>query len=119
MTDDNETRRQIIVDQPGMTSIVTKEYLVIPFTDAVIHKKFFEYWTFLAFVGTSILWAVGLWTDWYQQFGLALAGAFKAQIWLGPVIVLVCVIFFYINRHSVNKLKRKGGASKWKQSQQS
>ena len=112
MTGDKETRRQIIVDQPGMTSIVTKEYLVIPFTDAVIHKRFFEYWTFLAFIGTSILWVIGLWTDWYYQFALALAGVFKAQIWLGPAILLVAIVFFYVNRQSVKKLKRKGGALK-------
>ena len=88
MTDDDKTPRQIIIDQPGMTSIVTKEYLVIPFTDAVIHKKFFEYWTILAFLGTSVLWSIALWTDWYTQFALALAGVFKAQIWLGPVILI-------------------------------
>lgn len=112
MTDDKETRRQIIVDQPGMTSIVTKEYLVIPFTDAVIHKRFFEYWTFITFVGASILWAIGLWTDWYYQFALALAGVFKAQIWLGPAILIVIIIFFCINRQSIKKLKQKGGDSK-------
>ena len=39
-------QHRIIVDQPGMTSVVTKEYLQIWGSDTMIAKRFFKYWTF-------------------------------------------------------------------------
>ena len=64
---DEKVHRETIIDQPSMTSVVTKEYLVLPFTDVVVHKQFFEFLTVFVFVATSALWAIGLWTTWYQQ----------------------------------------------------
>ncbi len=67
MKDDNKPHNEIIIDQPGMTSVITREYIVIPGTDAVIHKRAFGYIAVFVFAGTSALWAIGLWTTVYQQ----------------------------------------------------
>ncbi len=57
---DKKRQGQIIIDQPGMTSVVTKEYLVIPLTDTLINKKAFLIWTLVMFIGMQVLFGVVL-----------------------------------------------------------
>ena len=40
-----DDQRRVIVDQPGMTSVVTKEYLQIWGSDVMIPKHFFKWWS--------------------------------------------------------------------------
>ena len=73
-----------VIDQPSMTTIVTKEYLIPPFTEVVIHKRFFKYWTLLllvsVYVGTRVF-NFDLWLLWWHManwWALAIEGAILA-----------------------------------------
>ena len=48
----NDDRRRVIVDQPGMIHLVSKEYLQIWGTDVYVNRRFFKGYTyFLCFFG--------------------------------------------------------------------
>jgi hypothetical protein len=97
-----KVHRETIIDQPSMTSVVTKEYLVLPFSDVVIHKQFFEFWTVFVFLGTCALLAIGLWTDWYWQLALGVWALVKIY-WYVPAgllgITSLCVYLNYKLNH--------------------
>ena len=69
----DKKRGQIIVDQPGMAHVVLTEYLVIPFTDVLIHKKLFLVWSLFLFIAFQIVWGVVLGVDAVAQFYFTLA----------------------------------------------
>lgn len=65
---DKKIQQVVISDQQGTATVVTREYFQIWFTDIMINKRFFKYWTGIVFVATQILFGVVL--------GLEVIGAF-------------------------------------------
>jgi len=100
--DDDEKKRisYTVVDQPGMTSVVTREYLILPFTDIAVNKKFFQFWTVFMFMATGVLWAIGVWTDWYWQLLVLLGETLWNNWWLVALIIVAIGvgIFFTVGR---------------------
>ena len=105
----DEVRKQKIVDQPSMTSVVTSEYFFVPGSDVAIHIKTFKIIVSLTFIGTSILWAIGVWTNWYWQLAVMIGQGFIVHYWLAPAIVTVTALVVWMNRKSL-----KGGNKKRK-----
>lgn len=73
---DKKTPHQIVVDTPGMTSVVTKEYLVVPFTDTLINKKFFLAWSLFLWITFQVVWASVLGVEAVATFYYALIIAY-------------------------------------------
>jgi len=103
---DEKVHRESIIDQPSMTSVVTKEYLVLPFSDVVIHKKFFEFWTVFAFVGTSILWGIGVFTTVYQGFAASVLSGMAVHPELAIFVFAMFGLLVFIV-YKINHPKRK------------
>jgi hypothetical protein len=58
-----------VIDQPSMTTIVTKEYLIPPFTEVVIHKRFFKWWTAIVLISVYVatrIFSLDLWLLWWH-----------------------------------------------------
>lgn len=73
---DKKRQGQIIIDTPGMTSVVTKEYLVVPFTDTLINKKFFLAWSLFLWITFQVVWASVLGVEAVATFYYALIIAY-------------------------------------------
>jgi len=70
---DDKKQGQIIIDQPGMTHVVTKEYLQIWGTDVMIHRKFFLYYTIAAWILFQVIWGFILGSEAVAVFYYTLA----------------------------------------------
>lgn len=64
----NKKQGQIIIDQPGMTNVVTKEYLQIWGTDVMIHRRFFAYFTIALWFLFQVVWGLVLGVDAVASF---------------------------------------------------
>lgn len=109
MGDDEEKKRisYTIVDQPGMTSVVTREYLILPFTDIAVNKKFFQFWTVFVFIATGVLWAIGVWTDWYWQILVDIGMLFWTHWWLTAAVIVAIGLVIYVSAAARKKGRRK------------
>ncbi len=107
----DEVHREKIVDQPSMTSVVTSEYFFMPGSDVAIHIKTFKFIVLFTIVGTSVLWAIGLWTNWYWRLLLGFLNLLLTNWWLGPSIVGVIILGVYVThprrKKEVQKSKEK------------
>lgn len=115
MTDSEKTGRQIVVDTPGMTSIVTKEYLILPFTDISINKQFFMWWTLFLTVFTSSATLIAVYTNWWQIAIISLATALYLKAWyIGwPATLLFAGILYF--RYHRKKKRQKQTLSNYRQ----
>jgi hypothetical protein len=89
-----DDQRRVIVDQPGMTSVVTKEYLVVPFTDTLIHKKFFVWWSLFMLLTAPVF--AYFFIDW-----------FTTNLWLLVPISVIIIAFLLLRNWSNKGVKQK------------
>jgi hypothetical protein len=114
---EDKVHREKIIDQPSMTSVVTSEYFFMPGSDVAIHINSFKFIVAFTIIATSVLWAIGLWTNWYWLLAYRFAMLFWDNWWLGPSVVGVIALgiyAIYINRPH----KKKGVRKSEKQTQQ-
>ena len=83
MNDDNQQR--VIIDQPGMSHVVTKEYLQIWGSDVMISRWFFKRWTIFMFLFTFIIVHI--------MFGVALGGEVILNLY---AVLLAAFIHFHV-----------------------
>jgi hypothetical protein len=87
-------QERVIVDQPGMTSVVTKEYLVVPFTDTLIHKKFFFAWSLFMLLTAPI--AAYFFIEW-----------FLLNLWTLIPVAVIITAFLILHNWSSKGVKHK------------
>lgn len=76
--------------------------------DIAIHKTFTLYYTLTVFAFTCILWAIGLYTEWYQTAGAKLHSFFIIQYPLLTVgFASMCTLTVYILIRSYKKQKNQ------------
>lgn len=93
MGDKKQVEKVVTLDQPGMTYVVTKEYLILPFTDIAINKKFFAYYTIVLLALFQATWGLVLGPAAVASFYYALLMmyvGFCVSHWLIIPIQIVC-----------------------------
>ena len=110
----------IVTDQPGMTQVVTREYLQIWGSDIMINRRFFKAYTlFLMFVGVSGYVAVKFLRVDSLVWSLYLANFWIVTLPLATILVGVGLILRWSHRRERKKremlkrvrqeLQRRGG----------
>jgi hypothetical protein len=89
-----DDQRRVIVDQPGMTSVVTKEYLVVPFTDTLIHKKFFVWWSLFMLLTAPVF--AYFFIDW-----------FASNLWVLLPLAVIIIIFLILRNWSNKEVEKQ------------
>ena len=84
----------IVTDQPGMTQVVTREYLQIWGSDVMVNRKFFKwytvFWMFLAVVGYGTVRFLHvdsyIWSLYMDNFWLVTLPALAILIGVGWIV---------------------------------
>ena len=82
-----EPEQRVVIDTPGMTSVVTKEYLQIWGSDVMIAKSFFKQWTLFMFLFTFIIVHIA--------FGVTLGGEVIVRFY--SVLLAAFIAFHIVN----------------------